>query len=815
MTISNDVLNAALAGLLHDVGKLVQRAQLDPWRTPEGIAQEGQPVHAAWTQYFVEYIIPQRWKSAGLAGAYHHHPEKSPAQDKSLSKLVALADKLSAGERADALEKSAKPPRQLLTIFDRVSLQELSPLKAEHYLPLQPLALQESVIFPKESVDADTEGNAYQTLVDGLEEAAKQDIKDGETYLENLLSAMQRYTWCVPSAYYHAIPDVSLYDHSRMAAALAVCLAERPADEISSLLGAVERDFKREPQAGDDELLMHPVALLVGGDISGIQNFIYTISSKGAAKMLRGRSFYLQLLTEAIMRYVLRELELPYVNVIYSGGGHFYLLAPVSAEVRLKKIQAEISKILFTQHGVDLYLALGSSLVPTSGFRAGEFPKYWQRMHNQLTNAKNRRYAELDQEMYGMVFSVTETGGNPDATCKVCDDDRRSVSQWAELETQDKICTLCRSFAEDLGKKLPQARFLALKLGPPDRNIKLTNTALEILKAFGMEIQFITSENDQIDLQDGQKLTLWALDDVKDHRWPGNGQAAHWLRYTVNRVPPITFDDLQKKAGSGFERLGVLRMDVDNLGDIFSKGLGEQATLARLSTLSFQISLFFEGWLKRIVERSDWQDLIYTVYAGGDDLFLLGPWDRIPTIAQKVAQEFHQYTGGHPDLHISGGMAFIDGKYPVYQAAEDAEDAENLAKSGGKNAFAFLGEVWRWDEFEQLVQKKNRLINLVKGEIKNGQEGPKDILSIFRNLGRMESDAAHERKRPVWGRWMWLGAYLLKRASVRYEKSKPSLAGELEQLRQDFENNRYANIFQWGVAARWAQLETRARKGHE
>ncbi len=738
--------------------------------------------------------------------------KKSPAQDKTLSRLVALADKLSAGERSDALDKSVKPPRQLLTIFDRLSLQDPPVVKAQHYLPLQTLALQQTVIFPSAKLNTDGEGNAYLSLVEGLRAAAKQNIEDDEVYLENLLSAMQRFTWCVPSAYYHAIPDVSLYDHSRMTAALSACLCKWPAEDIAKLLGAVERDFKNQPQPGDNDLLQRNVALLVGGDISGIQKFIYTISSKGAAKMLRGRSFYLQLLTEAILRYVLRDLGLPYVNVIYSGGGHFYLLAPVDAESQIKKIQTEISKILFAQHGVDLYLALGSSPVPAIGFRAGEFPKYWQRMHNQLTDAKNRRYAELGEEMYRVIFSPPETGGNPDATCKVCDDDRRKVERWDELEEQDSICTLCRSFAEEIGKNLPQARFLALKFGSPHQSNEKADTALAVLRSFGMEVQFLDGHNERLDVFPGQKLVIWALDDVENQEWPGVGRSAHWLRYTVNHVTRDPFDELQKKSSSGFERLGVLRMDVDNLGDIFSKGLGKQATLARLSTLSFQISLFFEGWLKRIVEEPKWQDLIYTVYAGGDDLFLLGPWELVPALAQRIVKDFHDYTGGHPDLHISGGMAFIDGKYPVYQAAEDAEEAESLAKNGGKNAFAFLGEIWRWDEFEQLVQKKVRLINLVRGETNNGQEGPKDLLTIFRNLGRMESDAARGRKRPVWGRWMWLGAYLLKRASKRYENSKPSLAQELEQLRQDFENDRYANILQWGVAARWAQLETRIRK---
>ena len=34
--------------------------------------------------------------------------------------------------------------------------------------------------------------------------------------------------------------------------------------------------------------------LFIGGDLSGIQNFLYNISSKKAAVSLKGRSFYLQ-----------------------------------------------------------------------------------------------------------------------------------------------------------------------------------------------------------------------------------------------------------------------------------------------------------------------------------------------------------------------------------------------------------------------------------------------------------------------------------------------------------------------------------------
>jgi CRISPR-associated protein Csm1 len=829
MEEKDKVFLAALAGLLHDVGKVEQRAKNDPWNPPSDVTDSGQPVHAAWS-IRVAQLLPKAYQAAALAGGYHHQPEKSPAQERFLSKVVALADKLSAGERSDmpGEYKTKNPPIQLVSIFDRLSFDGHKPT-AQHYLPLALLSLETIGNYiqsdKKPATLADVRKN-YDDLRDELEKALKQDSVDAETYLENALAAMREFAWCVPSAFYHSVPDVSLYDHSRMTAALAACLVNFPEAQL--------RQIAQNPERDETE-----VTLLVGGDISGVQDFIYTISSKGAAKMLRGRSFYLQLLTEAVLRFVLRRLGLPYSNVIYSGGGHFYLLAPLSAREKLSQIQAEIGKILYQQHGTQLYLALGSAPVPAKGFGAGKLQGYWQQMHNQLTIAKNRRYAELGADLYE-VFKLPEHGGNPDDACSVCGDDSRGASNWDEWEGQSKICPLCRSFAETLGKDLPDARFLALTFGEPRANDQKARTALDILGLFGMKIQFLKDAGGKVDAAPDERVVLWALDDPEDGRWPQTtAPAPRWLRYTANRVPvvhnqseaekinkrlgnapdkekarvgqPMTFTHLNVLSESGFERLGVLRMDVDNLGNLFKDGLGEAFSLSRMAALSSQISLFFEGWLKRIVENPDWQNLVYTVYSGGDDLFLLAPWDKTPALAQKIVDDFAAYSA-HPGMHISGGMAFIDGKYPIYQAAEDAEDAEKLAKDNGRNSFAFLGKAWKWDEFRKLDERKEELVNLVKGESAGERGGPKSILQTLRALARMEEDTRKESRRSVWGRWKWMGAYHLARMEWQY-KDKADLKAKIAALREKL--GVFEQIEAWGAAARWAQLETRNRSNSD
>lgn len=812
------VWQSALAGLLHDVGKALQRARVDPWNPPTDAPSEGQPVHAAWSASFIGGI-PELYRFAALPGAYHHVPDKSPASDKHLSELIELADKLSAGERADAQTKDKKPPQQLVTIFDRVTLPDPVTEKyrepiANNYLPLQSLTLNREILFPKAVTPAQSQGDAYDNLRQELEAAAKQNSPDPQTYLENMLSAMQRTTWCIPSAYYHSTPDVSLYDHSRMTAALAACLADWSETAVRDLLGAVRRDFRPDKQAGDDALMKQDVALLIGGDISGVQDFIYTLMSKDAARTLRGRSFYLQLLGEAILRYVLRELGLPYTNVIYSGGGNFFLLAPVSAAERLPMIQRAVTQKLLAHHSAALYLALGATPVPANGFKRGEFKNYWDAMHRELGAAKQKRYTELGDELHASVFEPIAHGGNKEKTCAVCGEESESVKQIEGGESGEKICALCDSFG-DLGSQLTQAKFVALGFSAPQQTEK--HDAPTALRAFGMQFKCAKSNAEPITFTDPvTRAVAWALDDLKDgEKFPTvkDVPTARMMRYTVNRVPQMTFDELQKKS-DGIPRLGVLRMDVDNVGDLFGKGFGADekniATLSRIAALSFQLGLFFEGLVKKICAEQ--ADLIYAVYAGGDDVFLIAPWSIVPDLARRIVTDLDDYTAHNPDVHLSAGMTFIHGKYPVYQAADDAKDALDQAKGmpdKQKNAFSFLGQAWKWNEFENVNAKFERLKKLVDKKEDGGLGAPEAILQTFRQFAQDEADKAKRlNTKPVWGKWMWQGAYKLTRDA---DRAKGPVGDELKAIRDELGKSDYRDIAQWGTAARWVQLWVRER----
>lgn len=77
--------------------------------------------------------------------------------------------------------------------------------------------------------------------------------------------------------------------------------------------------------------------LFIGGDISGIQKFIYNISSKKAAVSLKGRSAYLVEYTERICNGL---LQIPLIadcsrkEIIYCSGGKFYVIAEDTPDIR-------------------------------------------------------------------------------------------------------------------------------------------------------------------------------------------------------------------------------------------------------------------------------------------------------------------------------------------------------------------------------------------------------------------------------------------------------------------------------------------------
>ena len=113
--------------------------------------------------------------------------------------------------------------------------------------------------------------------------------------------------------------------------------------------------------------------------------------------------------------------------------------------------------------------------------------------------------------------------------------------------------------------------------------------------------------------------------------------------------------------------------------------------------LSQALERFFAGWLDRICARIDkGEDLFYVLFAGGDDLFVVGPWTHMPELAQAIRDDFAATPAGtrHPPLgrHRGGGRegaALRRGRRVARRAAGREEAGPGHAQE--KNAITFLG----------------------------------------------------------------------------------------------------------------------------
>jgi len=158
------------------------------------------------------------------------------------------------------------------------------------------------------------------------------------------------------------------------------------------------------------------------------------------------------------------------------------------------------------------------------------------------------------------------------------------------------------------------------------------------------------------------------------------------------------FDELSESA-KGVKKIAVLKMDVDDLGKIFSKGLPkDRRTLSRYATLSRFMNHFFKNCIRLIAKRDDqiinivrgkrlprhFDDSnkrnIVVVYSGGDDLFIVGSWNDVFEIAFEIRELFGEYVGWNPNLTISAGFAIFDSKYPLYRMAKITSDKLEVCK---------------------------------------------------------------------------------------------------------------------------------------
>jgi CRISPR-associated protein Csm1 len=815
MADHDTALMAALAGLLHDIGKFIWRAKFNELQQTEQ-KPDASGAYGYWhslaSHRFITEHVAEELRDQLTGVSYHHHPDSNIiSKNDAQPWQVRLADLLASSE-PEKDEDDLAP--QMRSIFCKLHGYE----GEQYYLPLVRLNPRENdSLFPKPAQNTWNSEYArlYKKLWDDFENACNhlelKNIADPEKYLETIYALLQEFTWSIPTSSDPSMMDVSLFDHLRTTSAIAACLAAEGISDMGN------EDPPRSESA---------VCLLVVGDLSNLQNFIYTLASEGAAKSLRARSFYVQMLCEAIALNLLRALHLPITNIIYIGGGGFQLLAPLGKAEELKKIAGDITDRLIELHQGALGITIHWEKITAQDFR--QFNIAYDRMGKVLNQAKRRPFASASADKLAQMIGEPITmGGDPLRFCMVTGEDGENLVQYEDNPNQFKSKFV--DSLEELGKILPRATHIAVQRVEMETPGRATGWQ-QALRMFGLETQIIMDGQKANFMPNSALIRVWRLEplarnderdrlaDLGTHRVVSYRPFAKLTPLKAN-IAPKTFDELAEPMRGAFRRWGVLRMDVDNLGQLFQKGFGASASLSRIASLSFALRLFFESWLPQLalpqkddpMSTQDLSKFLYLQYSGGDDLFIVGAWDALPEFARRVRRSFSEYTAHNPNITLSAGMTVVDEKFPLYQAAEQAGAAEHAAKSPRpdgkeKDAFTFLGQTLSWQELEDVKTRAYDLADLIDaGKVPNAL--PQTLLVLHHQVQRARTDARrHRHPKPQYGRWTWMAAYQLTRMIAKTKDD--GAKGKIQILREAFRTYNQ-EIDAIALAARWAQYLTR------
>jgi CRISPR-associated protein Csm1 len=258
------------------------------------------------------------------------------------------------------------------------------------------------------------------------------------------------------------------------------------------------------------------------------------------------------------------------------------------------------------------------------------------------------------------------------------------------------------------------------------------------------------------------------------------------------------------------------------------------------------LDYFFLGYLNTIWNQNDtFKRYSQIIYAGGDDLFLLGRWDVIIDFAEAIQTQLLDWSCQStikqtPKISLSGGVAMVTHKFPVMKAKQMAESAEKQAKSYEikvcgvklpKNAITLWGVSLNWHyEYETVKTLKEQIMHYIDG-----------YKTVFMTLQEYyyqhsfaekqgEKEEKKDSEKPAdddkyaWKysyQTRWRVAYYIAKTQERHRNKNKYLWGFLEDVKQGIFTNAYDGRGLQGshsyftllnLAIRWAELDYKTNK---
>lgn len=716
--MDNKKYEVILGCLLHDTGKL--KFRYDDGRR-----------HSLSGRDFLIEELEIREEAISDMVFFHHHKDliSNKIDDENVAYISYIADNIASfsdRRESEHLDSGFDPRINLESVFnllnDNIATGSYEGKTLKDNKP----------IYPKNEV-INLSPKFYGEIINNLRINLKG-MERTKDYLQSYLEVLESNLSYVPSSTNKKeVIDISLYDHVKMTAAYGSAIYDYLKENN-------RENYKKNLLDNRNSFYDEKAFLLVKIDISGIQKFIYNIVKDKALKSLRSRSFYLELLLENIIDELFDQLDYTRANLIYSGGGQAYLLLANTIKIKetIYKLKEEINKWFLEEFGSDLYIAMDYVEASSNNFRnnpEGSYDSLFKDVSDKISNQKFKKYSY--EEIIKLNSSMVPKG---DRECKICN--------RTDSLNDENVCSMCQSIIDTSSGIIDKSHFL---ITSSPRNLKGYKLPLKRW-AYPIEENKLRNEirEEKDYVRAYSKNKYYSGKKISSNLWVGD--------YASTKLLSDLTEDKD-----GISRIGVLRADVDNLGNAFVKGFKRDGkdrfvSLSRTATLSRMLSMFFKSNINYLLENPEYQ--IFTnennsprkaiiIYSGGDDIFLVGNWLDVVGFSIDLNKALKKFSEN--SLTISAGIGIFQNGYPISNMAEETGYLESAAKdyvytidgqTKQKNAVCLFEKnmIFTWEELEEQVigEKLNALTQFMKDlneeDVKSGNSMLYKILDYLRKI---------------------------------------------------------------------------------
>lgn len=670
-----------LGALFHDIGKFEQRCTRNPGKVRHPVLgvkllEDGRFLHR-----FEKIVGEQNLPLLKSIIADHHNPNA-----KDLTAVVRDADRLSASERVDKEEvevyRDQWQHKHLVSLFGKIKILADEKTSLRYYKHNHLTKEQFDVIIPSETTEEAIKEYSYKEydwnlFLEDLEYVLDiyENDEDFESLINLLLIIFEKYMWCIPDFTGSSETDISLYNH------------------LKDVAGISHAIYLTQLRKHDSRKLN-----LIIGDLPGIQSYIFDVVNRKPAKILRGRSIFVQVLTRNLATKLLRSFGLTEVNLIMLAGGKFYIIAPETDEFagKFEKVLKEIEEFLFDNFRMEMSFncayetfdyedlkshkkTFGQIVEETSHkLIQNRYSLFSNRLFNNLENIKGNYIWEEE-------YIDDDGSGTDSIKCKVTDKPLRTDRKdFIDIPSNDGVERL------QVDEQVAIEYHIGSKI--------VGNDLIAVLKEDELSIDPENIFNVK-DYKNGEKfknrikilLNPTFKEQLKKENLGKDVFSNTYYLEVANYCSKISsdvmpFEDMAKK-NEGAKFLSLIKGDIDNLGLIMAYGLNSDTDdltgISRTTTLSNHLKYFFSfflnGFLKNWEEQKS-DNKAYIIFAGGDDLMLVTPQSSTLKFIKALNDKFVEFTCENNEVHISYSVTHFKDHTPIRIIADFAEKSQRAGK---------------------------------------------------------------------------------------------------------------------------------------